>query len=227
MTEFFGNVVLTVLTVLLLLARKGIDKILEIASCGFSLGLGRLGFLYFADGLLDLAVGALHDVLGLTFRLVEDVLLHFLYRFEFLLVLSGDVFQRFVRVADFLELFVQRLAVSGDFPEVSFNAHKLLTCTGFRIFYNGLGKSHFTCELECERVARQSHFQFEKRGYVLHVELHGSVYDTGVGAGCVEFQVRVVGGNHAVDAAAVHFAQYGFGDGSACCRLGSGTELVY
>ena len=133
-----------------------------------------------AYGVLHLLVGPFHDVLRLAFRLVQDLLPHLPDILQFLLVFSGDALQRLVRISYFLDFLVQYLSVSRNLPQIPFNAHKLLTCTVFRVFDNRLRQPHLTCQLECEGVSRQPHFQFEQRCNVLGIELHRPVHDARV-----------------------------------------------
>ncbi len=204
-----------ILLVLFLLGLQGGHEILDLFPRLLGLFLVRLGFFDGADGVFDGPVGAFYDVFGFLRGLVEDVFLFLLDAFEFLLVSFGDAFQGLVGVADVLEFFVQRPAVLDDSAEVSFDAHKLLSDAGLRIFDDGLGQTHLPGQLKGEGIAGKSDVQLEQGFDLGGIEKHGAVDHPRFGSGCKEFEIRVMCGDDAVHAALVHLGQDGFGDGSA------------
>ena len=88
-------------------------------------------------------------------------------------------------------------------------------------------QAHLAGQLEGEGIPGQAGLQLEEGLYAGRVEEHRTVHHAGVGAGSVELEVGVVGGDHPVHSAAVQFGEYGFCDSASCRRLGSRTELIY
>ena len=183
-------------------------------------------FLDGANGVLYLFVGSADNFLGLALGIVQDAFFHLADALQFFLVFPGEGFQRFVRVADVLELLVQGPAVAGYLAQVAFNAHEFFSRAGFGILDHRFRQPHLACQFECEGIAREADFQLEQGHDVLGVELHGSVDDACFGPGGIQFQVGVVGGNNPIYPAFVEFRQDGFGDGAAGRGLRSAAELV-
>ena len=130
-------------------------------------------------------------------------------------------------MADLFELLVEGPAVAGDLAEVALDAHEFIAGAGFGVLDDFFGQAHLAGQFEGEGVAGQAHLQFEERGDVLGVELHGAVDDAAVPfPGRVEFEVGVVGRDDPVHAAAVELGEDGFGDGAAGSRFGAGAEFV-
>ena len=218
-------VVVLCLLFLFLSCRQDGHEVLKSLSCLLGLLLCSLRLLDGLDGVLYLSVCSTDDLLGLLLGLVEDLLLHLLDLLEFLLIFVGDVLQSLVSMLDALELLVESLAVACDLAEVPLDAHEFFSGPAFCILDDGLGKSHLAREFKGERVARQSHLEFEHRRDVLHVEHHRSVHHSCI-CRCVQFEVCIVGGDDSVCAALVQVAQDRFGNGASGCRLGTRTELV-
>ncbi len=144
---------------------------------------------------------------------------------QLFLILVGDVLQSPVSVLYALELFVESLPVAGYLAQIPLDSDELFTGTGLSIFYYSLRQPHLACKLKCERVARQSHFKFEHRSDILHIEHHGPVCDSGVSRS-IQFQVCIVGRDDSIYASLVELSEYRFRNRSSRSRLSTRTELV-
>ena len=178
-----------------------------------------LAFLDVAYGLLHLTAGTLDYALGLLACILEYFLALALNVFELLLILFRKVFQFALGVLYLFDFPVQHPPVAGNAPEILLYVHKVLSGPRFGIFDNVLRQFHPACELEGEGVARKTDLQGEQRLNPGGVEKHCAVGDMGIPAGCVEFQVGVVGGNHTPASAFVQFCEYSLGDCAAGGRL--------
>ena len=158
--------------------------------------------------------------------LVQNFLLQLADAFQFLLVALGDVLESLVSGLDAFQLFIQSLAVTGNLAEIALYVHILFPCPGFSILDYGLGHTHLAGQFKGERISWQPGLKFEERGYILGIKKHCPV-EHPVVAGSIEFEIGIVGCNHAIDSPPVEFRKYGFSNSSSRRRFSTASEFVY
>ena len=223
--DFPLYIVILLLLLLFLAGSKHLHKGLQTLT-GLSGGLFlRLRLLDGPDGILHLTVRVADNFLSLLMGLVQYFLLQLADAFQFLLVALGDALESLVSGLDAFQLFIQSLAVTGNLAEIALYVHILFPCPGFSILDYGLGHTHLAGQFKGERISREPGLKFEERGYILGIEKHCSV-ENPVIAGSIEFEIGIVGGNHAIDSPPVEFRKYGFSNSSSRRRFCPASELV-
>ena len=182
-------------------------------------------FADFADGPFHLPVGLGQNLLRFALGLVEDVFLQGLDLAQFFLILVREAFERLVGALDTGQFLVEDPAAAGNLPQVALDVHIFAAGPFFGILDYVGRQPHLAGQLEGERVAGHPLLQLEQRLDGRAVEEHRAV-DHARALVRIEFEIGVVGGDHAIGAHLVEPGQHGFGDGAACGRFCAAAELV-
>ena len=178
-----------------------------------------------ADGILDLGIRGVEQLLCVFLGLGHHIAACGLQLLHLLLIFGDDLLQTFLLLVHLLPLVLPVAFVAHYVEQIFVAVHIVLPHYLRGVVYHILRDADLAGYLDGERTARLAYLEAEERLHLLPVVEHGAVHHSRMAVG-VALQVLVVGGDDAVRARGDKPLEDGLRERAAYLRLRAAAKLV-